>query len=121
MLAIVREKRRVIRQRDCGNSHVGVRKGLTLRPLIAPQQTSLACNCRSHRQAFQTVDESFGLGLLTGPKPGIHFRDVNRTTGKEVALLDKMVQEFGAGIAPVQVIQNDEVSKRILAIRPSDG
>ena len=107
MLSIIGEQRSLAGQSDGSNGHVGKGELLAFLLPITAQQTGLPGDCWSYRQKVQAVDESFGLRLFAGPKSGVDFGDVDRTTGQDVSLLDELVQQFGAAMPSIEVIKDD--------------
>jgi hypothetical protein len=71
------------------------------------RQTSLPRDLWRHRKKFQAVQKSLCFPLFTGPEAGINFRDIDRATGQEVALLDEVIQVFSPPQPSIEMIQDD--------------
>src|SRR5450755_1410964 len=75
------------------------------------------CQSRRNRPACRAIAGVTGrksklsmkasVCVFAGPKSGVDFSDVDRTTGQDVSLLDELVQRFRAAMPSIEVIKDD--------------
>ena len=71
-------------------------------PPVSAQETGLPGDFRCNRETLQAVQKTSGSFFLSSAESSIHLRDVYRTAGEDVPLVDELGKEFRTAISSVR-------------------
>jgi hypothetical protein len=107
MLPIVGKEPDSIDQSDSSDGDVGIGECLASFLPLSAQQPGFPGDLLRDGTVLKTVHESGGFFFFARAQSGIHFSEVYRATGKNVALIYEPLKKLSAAESPVEMVEND--------------